>query len=173
MQGRVYCRKASFAQTNSTTKRTHNKYGLQINRSTSRSQGQVFIWKTLQRLSANKMWQNTGWYSYFSWSRTITSFELRVIHRFWWKGIRSITCKSISQGAAIISRWFQLTQFNTNAEDSGILQRRNIKIHIDWYCWSNWINRCAHGSKDQHTRKERWFRDGQTGFTGYFELLGH
>jgi hypothetical protein len=37
MQGRVYCRKASFAQTDSTTKRTHNKHGLQINRSTSRS----------------------------------------------------------------------------------------------------------------------------------------
>jgi len=112
----------------------------------------------------------TGWYSYLSWSRPIASFELRVIHRFGWKGIRSITCRPLNRGAAIISRWFQS---NTNTEDAGILQTRNIKIHIDWYCLSDWNSRYAHGSKDQHRRKERLFRDGQTGFTGYCEHLGH
>ena len=55
MQGTVHCRNASFSQRNSTTKRKHNKYGLQINSSTSRSQGEVLIRKTLQRLSDSKM----------------------------------------------------------------------------------------------------------------------
>jgi hypothetical protein len=169
MQGRIHCRKASFSQTNSTTKHKHNKYGLQINSSTSRSQDEVLIRKALQWLSASKLWQNTGWYSYLSWWSPIASFELRVIHRYKRKGIRSITCRHLSQASAIISRWFHLTQFNTNTEDSVILQTRNI----DWYCWSDWNNQYTHGSKDKHTRKKRLFRDGQTGFTGYFELLGH
>ena len=116
MQGTVHCRNASFSQRNSTTKRKHNKYGLQINSSTSRSQGEVLIRKTLQRLSDSKMWQNTGWYSHLSWSRPIASLEIRGIHRFNWKGIRSIACRPLNRGAAIISRWFQLTQFNTNTE---------------------------------------------------------
>jgi hypothetical protein len=132
MQGRefVHCTKASFSQTNSTTKRTHNKYGLQINRSTSRSHGEVSIRKNLQRLSASKLWQNKGCYSYLSWWRPIASFELRVIHRCKWKVIRSITCRPLSQAAAIISKWFHLTQFNTNTEDSVILQTYRLVLLV-------------------------------------------
>jgi hypothetical protein len=134
-----------------------------MNSSTSRSQGEVLIWETLQWLMASKSWQNTGWYSCLSWWRPIACFELRVIHRFKWKGIRSITCRPLSQGAAIISKWFQLNQLNNNTEDSVILQTRNIKIHIDWYCCRTEIismhmqQRSAYERGAIVSRRSNWF----------------